>query len=60
MKTNRPLIIATFVLLLSSGNFSRLSGTECVRPVVMITLLTMGAAVAIIFQELIKRYKEKQ
>ena len=55
----RPVLIAVIVLLLSAGNFSRLSGTECIRPIHLITLLTMGAAIGISIHLLVKRYREK-
>ncbi len=55
----RPIVIAVIVLLLSTGNYSRLSDSDCIRTVHLLTLLTMGAAIGIILQELVKRFKER-
>ena len=56
----RPLLLAVIFLILSISNYSRLSGTECVRTVTLLTLMTMGGAIVIVVQQLLKRYKEKQ
>ncbi len=54
----RPLFIATIVLIISIGNYSRLSGTECIRPIHMLSLLTMGAAIGIILNQFMQRFRK--
>jgi hypothetical protein len=56
---NRPTFIAALVLVLSSTNFSRLSNTECIRPIHLITLLTMGASLGILILLLIRRFNSQ-
>ena len=55
----RPLILAVIVLLMSAVNFSRLSGSDCIRAIHIVTLLTMGGALTIIVQQLIKKFNNK-
>jgi hypothetical protein len=55
----RPLILAAIVLSISSLNFSRLSGIDCIRPIHIVTLLTMGGALTIIVQQLIQKFNSK-
>jgi hypothetical protein len=56
----KSILIASLVLILSSSNFSRFHDLECLRPVHMLTLMTMGGAVVVIVQQLIQFYKNKQ
>ncbi len=54
------LIISAIMLATASINFSRLSGTECIRPIHTINLLVMGAAMGIILMQILSRIREKK
>ena len=56
----RNILIASLVLIFSSSNFSRFHDLECLRPVHMLTIMTMGGALAIIILLLFQNYKDKQ
>jgi hypothetical protein len=43
----RGLIICLFVIAMSILNFSRLKGSECIRPIHIVTLLTAGAGIGV-------------
>ena len=43
----RAMLFATFIAAISFWNFSRLTGSECIRTIHVITLLTCGAAIGI-------------
>ncbi len=43
----RGMIIAFFVIALSFWNFSRLTGSECIRAIHVATLLTLGAGIGV-------------
>lgn len=48
MRSDKRSIIIAFVLLaLSLGNYARLSGTENIRPIHVVTLVTMGVAIGV-------------
>lgn len=55
----RSLVISSVLLAISTVNFSRLSGTECIRPIHMLSLLVMGACMGIILVNLVQRFKNK-
>ncbi|MEO6452444.1 MAG: hypothetical protein ABIN97_00115 [Ginsengibacter sp.] len=48
----RAMVIAFFVMALSFFNFSRLVGSECIRAIHIITLLTCGAAIGVFLTNL--------
>jgi hypothetical protein len=57
----RSLVVAALVILLMTVNFTRLKGSECIRPIHIVTLLTMGAAIGVLLMNivlLIKRNKD--
>ncbi len=43
----RGMVIAFFVIALSFWNFSRLTGSECIRAIHVATLLTLGAGIGV-------------
>jgi hypothetical protein len=43
----RGMAIAFFVIAISFWNFSRLTGSECIRTIHIVTLLTAGAAIGV-------------
>ena len=55
MKRRTPLrgmAIAIFVIVLSFWNFSRLTGSDCIRTIHVITLLTCGAGIGVFLSNL--------
>jgi hypothetical protein len=50
----RSIGIALFVLVLSLGNYMRLTGTENIRAIHIITLLTMGVAIGVMLVHIFK------
>ena len=57
----RKIIILAVVLMLSVINYLRISGHENVRPVLVVSLLTIGALIALLIVEIVKRmnYRKK-
>ncbi len=55
----RAIAIAFFVAALSFWNFSRLTGSECIRAIHIVTLLTCGAAIGVILSNLILFLRNK-
>jgi len=43
----RGMAIAFFVIALSFWNFSRLTGSDCIRTIHIVTLLTCGAGIGV-------------
>jgi hypothetical protein len=56
----RSIAIASLIVLLMGVNFSRLNGSNCIRPIHIITLLTMGAAVGVLLINIILLLKSKK
>jgi hypothetical protein len=56
----RSIAIASLIVLLMGVNFSRLNGSNCIRPIHIITLLTMGAAVGVLLMNIILLLKSKK
>lgn len=55
MKQRSPLrgmAIAIFVIIISFYNFSRLTGSDCIRTIHVVTLLTCGAGIGIFLTNL--------
>jgi hypothetical protein len=56
----RPIGIALFILVLSIGNYMRLTGTENIRAIHIITILTMGIATGVILVHTISLLRNKR
>jgi hypothetical protein len=50
-------IIPVFIILLSLINYSRLTGTENIRAIHIVTLLTMGMGIGILLRNLIAYFR---
>ncbi|MBN8571273.1 MAG: hypothetical protein J0M18_16750 [Ignavibacteria bacterium] len=50
-------IIPVFVILLSLINYSRLTGTENIRAIHVVTLLVMGMGIGILLRNLIAYFR---
>jgi len=56
----RSVAIASLVILLMGVNFSRLAGSDCIRSIHMVTLLTMGAAIGVLLVNIIMLIKNRK
>jgi hypothetical protein len=56
----RSLFICSLVILLLIGNYSRMKGTESIRPLHMVTLITMGVAIGVLLVNIILLIKNKK
>ena len=56
----RSLVISALVILLMTVNFTRLKGSECIRPIHIVTLLTLGAAIGVLLMNIILMIKSKK
>ena len=56
----RSVAIASLVILLMGVNFSRLTGSDCIRPIHIVTLLTMGAAIGVLLVNIIMLIKNRK
>ncbi|MBS1493079.1 MAG: hypothetical protein JST55_06200 [Bacteroidetes bacterium] len=61
LKTKRKnyvsFILPVFVILLTLINYSRLSGTENIRAIHVVTLLVMGMGIGILLRNLIAYFR---
>ena len=48
----KGILICLFVIALSLWNFSRLTGSECIRTIHIVTLLTAGAGIGVLIVNL--------
>ena len=55
----RAMAFAFFIAAISFFNFSRLTGSECIRAVHVITLLTCGAAIGVFLSNLFILLRQK-
>ena len=46
-RIKRGFIMSLFIMVLSLGNYSRLTGTESIRPIHIVTLLACGMGIGI-------------
>jgi hypothetical protein len=56
----RSLAITAFVIILMSANFTRLKGADCIRPIHIVTLITLGAAFGVMLVNIILLIKSKK
>ena len=56
----RSLIISVLVIVLMITNFTRLHGSECIRPIHIVTLVTLGAAIGVLLMNIILMIKSKK
>ncbi len=56
----RGIAIPLFIIALSAFNFTRLQGSECIRAIHIVTLLTMGMAIGMLIMNVITFIKNKQ
>jgi predicted permease len=56
----RKLFMPALAIFLMTMNYSRLKGSECIRPIHIVTLLVLGAAIGILLVHIVNLIKEKQ
>jgi hypothetical protein len=59
-QSKRGIVISGMIILLTFGNYLRLTGTEMIRPIHIITLLTCGAAIGVFICSIIYYLKNKE
>jgi len=63
MRANNPqrgIVISLMVILLTVGNYMRLTGTEMIRPIHVVTLLTCGVAIGAFICSIINYLKNRE
>ncbi len=53
----RLFALPLFVIILSVGNYSRLTGTENIRGIHILSLLTIGAGIGILLRNIFTYFK---
>ncbi len=56
----RSLVITAIAILLLTMNFSRMKGTECIRSIHIVTLVTLGAAIGVLLMNIILLIKNRK
>ena len=56
----RSLVITALAILLLTVNFTRLKGTECINPIHIVTLVTLGAAIGVLLMNIILLIKNRK
>jgi len=59
-KLKRNIIIAAIVIILTALNYSRLTGTENIRLIHELTLITMGMGIGVMIVNIMLYFKSKQ
>jgi len=55
----KGIIICLFVIAISLFNFSRIQGSDCVRTIHIVTLLTAGAAIGVMLVNIFMLVRRK-
>ena len=55
----RGIAISLFLIGTCILNYSRLGGTECIRPIHIVTLLVCGAAIGVLLVNLFSLFRRK-
>jgi hypothetical protein len=56
----RKLIMPAFAIFLMTMSYFRLKGSECIRPIHIVTLLVLGAAIGVLLVNIVSLIKEKK
>ncbi len=59
MNARKKRILLAVLLMLSIGNFSRISGTETIRTVAFLSVFVIGALSALLLREVISMIKNR-
>jgi len=55
----RAIAISLFVIIISKFNFERLTGSECIRAIHIVTLLVCGMAIGVFLNNLFALLKKR-
>jgi hypothetical protein len=55
----RAIAISLFVIIISIFNFERLTGSECIRAIHIVTLLVCGMAIGVFLNNLLALLKKR-
>ena len=58
--SKRKLIMPVFAIFIMTMSYYRLKGSECIRPIHIVTLLVLGAAIGVLLVNIVNLIKEKQ
>ena len=56
----RKLFVPALAIFLMTMSYLRLTGSECIRPIHIITLLVLGAAIGVLLVNIVNLIKEKK
>lgn len=56
----KSIILMTGVIIIMAANFMRLKDIDCIRPIHIVTMITLGAALGIILVNIISLIKNKK
>ena len=56
----RKLLLPAFAIFLMTMNYFRLKGSECIRPIHIVTLLVLGGAIGVLLVNIVNLIKEKK
>ena len=56
----RKLFVPALAIFLMTMSYLRLTGSECIRPIHIITLLVLGAAIGVLLVNIVNLTKEKK
>lgn len=56
----KKLLMPAFAIFLMVMSYYRLKGSECIRPIHIVTLLVLGAAIGVLLVNIINLIKEKK
>jgi hypothetical protein len=56
-KIRRSILISILVILLMIANYSRLSGTDCIRAIHIVTLVVGGMGLGVLLVNVIQYFK---
>ncbi|MFM9910451.1 MAG: hypothetical protein ACKVOW_13955 [Chitinophagaceae bacterium] len=60
MRAKKPLVFVAVLLLLSIVNFTRISGTENIRPIHFLSIFAIGMLSGILIRELVVRFRQSK
>ena len=56
----KKLLMPAFAILLMVMSYLRLKGSECIRPIHIVTLLVLGAAIGVLLVNVVNLIKAKK
>jgi len=56
----KKLVMPAFAIFMMIMSYYRLKGSECIRPIHIVTLLVLGAAIGVLLVNIVNLIKEKK